>query len=381
MANNERLKIISKLRESLDAVFERFRRENASINVQAQLDRWRAEARKVLNQVFGSEEGDVFNSIALNIGFSAGLYDSQDDLLLDYIQRAAAYLEALEGAIDQGSESRAAIPNPNGEPNVDPARIFVVQGRNNSINRSVYAFLRSLGLKPYEWEEVVALVGTAPYIGDIIATGMKQSQATVVVLTPDETVSLRPELRSGEDLSAVVEYQPRPNVLFEAGMALAIDEKRTIILEIGSQRTFSDIFGRHLIRLDNTSEKRNAFAGRLRTAGCPVTTNGDHWLSEGNFSTGTDKVDRGVTGATPAALAIELSESEQKIIKAIAEKKTLTDKQLTRMLGESDLKVEYYLQRLSKAGLVGAILSMAGDPPRYILHEAGTKYAVEVMNL
>ena len=301
MADNERLNTIAKLQGALDAVFKRFQTENASIDVRTQLDRWRVEARKVLGQVFGKEEGDVFNSIALNISFSAGLHDSQDDMLLEYIQRAAAYLEALEGAIGQGSENRAVISSPDGATNGDPARVFVVHGRNDSVNRSVFAFLRSLGLKPYEWEELVRLVGAAPYIGDIIAAGMKQSQATVVILTPDEAVSLRPELKVADEESAGVQYQPRPNVFFEAGMALAIDEKRTVILEIGLQRTFSDIFGRHLIRLDNTSEKRNAFLGRLRTAGCPVTTTGNHWLTEGDFTAGADRGVQSEESATEAA--------------------------------------------------------------------------------
>jgi predicted nucleotide-binding protein len=272
--------LIGELRSGLDSVFEQFRREGSSVNVQAQLDRWRTSARKKIHQQLGEEESDTFNGLSLTVGFGAGLYESQEDMTLDYIQRAAAYLEALENAarLDGTFESRAATSN------ADPKRVFVVHGRNTSLNRALFSFLRALKLTPFEWEEAVALIGGSPYVGDVVVEGMKHAQATVVLFTPDESVCIRPELANGDqDPDLIKQYQPRPNVLFEAGISLAIDERRTILVEVGKQRSFSDIFGRHLVRLDNSASRRNALAGRLKTAGCAVDTSGDHWLSEGDF--------------------------------------------------------------------------------------------------
>ncbi len=137
-----------------------------------------------------------------------------------------------------------------------------MHGRNTALNRALYSFLRALKLTPFEWEEAVALIGGSPYVGDVVVEGMKHAQATVVLLTPDESVSIRPELANGdEDPDGAMQFQPRPNVIFEAGISLAIDERRTILLEVGKQRSFSDIFGRHLVRLDNSASRRNALAG------------------------------------------------------------------------------------------------------------------------
>ncbi|OOK84080.1 hypothetical protein BZL29_1634 [Mycobacterium kansasii] len=55
-------------------------------------------------------------------------------------------------------------------------------------------------------------------------------------------------------------------------------------MELGSLRPFSDVAGRHAVRLDNSSPKRNDLANRLKDAGCDVTTSGADWLSIGDFT-------------------------------------------------------------------------------------------------
>jgi hypothetical protein len=77
--------------------------------------------------------------------------------------------------------------------------------------------------------------------------------------------------------------QPRPNVLVEAGMALGLHNDRTVIVEMGRLRPISDLFGRHVVRLDNTPQQRKALAQRLQTAGCKVNLAGNDWLTVGDF--------------------------------------------------------------------------------------------------
>lgn len=58
------------------------------------------------------------------------------------------------------------------------------------------------------------------------------AQAIVVLLTPDEHVQLRRDLCSSDDEFLREEgFQPRANVLIEAGMALARAEARTVLVE------------------------------------------------------------------------------------------------------------------------------------------------------
>ena len=122
----------------------------------------------------------------------------------------------------------------------------------------------------------------SPCVGEILTTAFAMAQAFLVLMTPDEEVALRPELRK-KPRDGDPALQPRPNVILEAGMALATDEARTILVSTGSLRGMSDLDGRHVIRLNNSAERRNDLVQRLKVAGCHPNTNGTDWLSIGNF--------------------------------------------------------------------------------------------------
>lgn len=110
----------------------------------------------------------------------------------------------------------------------------------------------------------------------------RDSQAIVVILSPDEYVELRQDLL-GADSNRDQGWQPRPNVFIEAGMALAKDEAHTILVQIGPIRPASDLLGRNLINLDNSPAQRHTLAQRLLTAGCSAVTTGTDWLRAGGF--------------------------------------------------------------------------------------------------
>ena len=77
--------------------------------------------------------------------------------------------------------------------------------------------------------------------------------------------------------------QARPNVLFEAGMAMGRDDKRIVLVEVGKLRPFSDVGGRHAVRLNSSTERRQEFAQRLESAGCLVNLTGTTWHKVGDF--------------------------------------------------------------------------------------------------
>ncbi len=164
--------------------------------------------------------------------------------------------------------------------------VFVVHGRDEQARRAMFEFLRALDLHPLDWEEAVAATGSSsPYLPDVVACAFSRAQAVVALLTPDDVAYLHPELHI--DNEPVYETSPtgqaRPNVLFEAGAALASHPHATLIVEIGSLRPFSDLGGRNVIRFDGSPGKLQKIAQRLKTAGCPVKPIGGDWLDAARF--------------------------------------------------------------------------------------------------
>lgn len=168
----------------------------------------------------------------------------------------------------------------------DRRKVMVVHGRNGAARDAMFAFLRSLDLRPLEWSELVAGAASgAPYIGTVLDDAFSQAQAAVVLMTPDDLAYLHPDFVKSPDYEneAQPRGQARPNVFFEAGMAFGRFPDRTILAELGHLRPASDLAGRHAVRLDQSAECRKDLAERLAAAGCLTNTDGVDWLSAGDF--------------------------------------------------------------------------------------------------
>ena len=187
-----------------------------------------------------------------------------------------------------GSENFSVHPIIDSRPEPGTREIFVVHGRNAPARDALFEFLRSIDLHPLEWSEAVRLTGKAsPYIGEVLHAAFSRAHAVVVLMSPDDEVRLRQPFREPNDPphETTLTGQARPNVLFEAGMAMSWSEDRTVLVQIGDLRPFSDIGGRHVLRLTDTSECRQQLAQRLANAGCPVQRDGTAWHSAGDFAT------------------------------------------------------------------------------------------------
>ncbi|TVL91560.1 TIR domain-containing protein [Streptomyces sp. SAJ15] len=168
---------------------------------------------------------------------------------------------------------------------VDPRKVFVIHGRNEPARKGLFEFLRTLGLDPIEWSEAIRLTGKgSPYLGEVLDAVFAHAQAVVILQTPDDVARLHESLTLPGDPECVPRLQPRPNVLFEAGMAMGRDEERTVIVELGEVRGFSDIQGRHVVRLDDSVKRRQELAIRLQTAGCAVRLSGTDWHDAGDLT-------------------------------------------------------------------------------------------------
>lgn len=165
--------------------------------------------------------------------------------------------------------------------------VFVVHGRNLKARDAMFAFLRAIGLDPVEWSEAVHATETpTPYIGEILKAAFAKASAVIVLFTPDDEARLRREWHSSREPPHETDLtgQARPNVLFEAGMAMGRDAKSTVLVELGELRPFSDIGGLHVVRLEDSTHSRQGLAQRLGAAGCPVNLKGTDWHKAGDFT-------------------------------------------------------------------------------------------------
>jgi predicted nucleotide-binding protein len=180
-----------------------------------------------------------------------------------------------------------ASGGPHKAPDPDARKVFVIHGRDLRIRDGLFDFLRAVDLRPLEWTSVIDDLGHgAPFIGQVLDHAFETARAAIALFTPDDLAFLRPELRLAKEEPYETEPtgQARPNVLFEAGMAMGRKPDSTILVEIGSLRPFSDISGRHIIRLSNDVARRQDLINRLRRCGCPADTSGTAWITTGDFS-------------------------------------------------------------------------------------------------
>jgi predicted nucleotide-binding protein len=174
-----------------------------------------------------------------------------------------------------------------GRPKAKDNTVFVVHGRNEPLRKSVFGFLRALGLNPREWSQALLMAkGANPWTLDVIDAAMEKVQAVLVLFSPDDEAKLKDEFcgKHEKRTEGKLKGQPRPNVIFEAGLALGRHPNKTLLVQVGDVRGFTDILGKHIPRLTNDSAKRNDIANRLAKIGCGVDTSGDDWRNTGDFS-------------------------------------------------------------------------------------------------
>jgi predicted nucleotide-binding protein len=163
--------------------------------------------------------------------------------------------------------------------------VFVISGRDAAATESMYQLLDALGCRPVEFHQAVARMKVGnPFIGDVLDKAFETVQGLVVLFTPDDEAKLKDQLlnKHGDAAEKKLTGQPRANVIFEAGMALARHPDKTLMVQVGPMKSFSDISGRHLVRLDDSFESRQDFAARLSNI-CKVDTSGTRWTKVGSF--------------------------------------------------------------------------------------------------
>ena len=222
--------------------------------------------------------------------------------------RAAGWLSrqglaAMRGHAPDGAPIVEAVPGPGGpraasttvrhDPGPDADRepprgrkVFLLHGRDRGAREAFTDLLKAFDLEVVSWREAIAHAGGGtPDTADVVAAGLRLADAVVVLLTPDDVGYVRPSRRAAHDDPHDLEPtgQARLNVVFEAGMALALAPRRTVLVQVGAVREMTDVAGVDVVRMDDTVERRRDLAARLRAAGLAVDMRGDEWRTAGSF--------------------------------------------------------------------------------------------------
>lgn len=264
---------------------------------------WKSRVLSVLANSLGSDS-ELTEKMRANryglMAFSGSTPDSAwERAFASGVETAVGYIDAAMfelTLLDESRRRQAAQVSPGarsaaadaGQEATEPDKraIFVVHGRNLAARDAMFDFLRTLGLLPIEWSQAVAATGRpSPYVGEVLKAAFGRAKAVMVLMTPDDEARLRPHLQGRGEPPHETNLTPqaRANVLFEAGMAMAWDEDRTVLIELGRCRPFSDLGGRHVLRVDDTSQRRQELVQRLASAGLSVDATGTDWHTAGSF--------------------------------------------------------------------------------------------------
>ena len=230
-------------------------------------------------------------AVAADHGVNISRFASSEDLAA---MRSAA-VSAAPAPVVVPPATRRPRAAKSKQPRRRGTTVFVVHGRDLAARDAVFAFLRSLALRPLEWNQALRLTRKgSPYVGEILDAAFGEAAAIVVLLTPDDEARLKREFVHHRDPSFERELsgQARANVLFEAGMAFGKNANSTVLVQLGETRPFSDVGGRHVIHLSDSPASRQEFATKLANAGCNVDTSGTDWLTAGSFQVSRESMRR-----------------------------------------------------------------------------------------
>jgi len=91
--------------------------------------------------------------------------------------------------------------------------VFVVHGRDEALRRSMFEFLRALGLHPLEWDHAIDEANEGnPYVGRVLDVVMERAEAIVVLFSPDDIAQLKEQfVKPGErSMEGKQQDQARP---------------------------------------------------------------------------------------------------------------------------------------------------------------------------
>lgn len=154
-------------------------------------------------------------------------------------------------------------------------KVMVIHGRDSARKSAILSDLSELKIEPLEWNVLVGQMNVGScYTLDVVNKGFEEAQAYLILFTGDDEGRCRADFHLNDDGGDEKELtpQPRMNVIFEAGMAIALHRDRTVIVKMGKVRNFSDIGGINFIKRDDvrTEEYMSQLKTALMKCGCMI---------------------------------------------------------------------------------------------------------------
>ena len=243
----------------------------------------------LIGSFLGSEPVGLGSSSQLaevwTMTFREGIRRYRDiDTIADYWRRRSAVLDGTGGVpFGRATMTTMSPPPPT---NVPKRRVFLVHGRNMAARAAMVKLLKAWDLRIIEWEQAVTATGQgSPYTGDVVRAGLDMADAVVVLFTPDDIGQAHPDFVQHGDRNDETEPtgQARLNVVFEAGMAMALNRDKVILVEVGKVRAMSDTDGINVVHLTDAPASRRALGSRLMNVGLAVEMDHDEWRTAGEF--------------------------------------------------------------------------------------------------
>jgi predicted nucleotide-binding protein len=236
------------------------------------------------------------------------------------------------------------------------AVVFVAHGRNEGARAAMFTFLRAIGLRPLEWNQMKKLTGEAsPANNAVVEAGIKAARGHIVLLTPDDEARVAPALATSSD-AGEPRGQARPNVLAEFGQVWAFGSDRTVVVTMGNVDIPSNFAGIQRVSIDNSASRRKDLAEALKRAQCPVDDSGSDWLSAeagGDFDAALAASGSVTTSPAPTAADPDSPRKTEIACKALA---AFDRWRAARKRGASDARADDVCEWILDGGPQGAKL-------------------------
>jgi hypothetical protein len=139
-------------------------------------------------------------------------------------------------------------------------KAFIIHGHDLDARDQLAKFLIAVGFEILPFHRARSKDDGIDTVLGRVLYGIKTADAILVLFTPDEQASwhdprtgdYKHETDEGEELGG---WQPRPNVMFEAGIAVGVARDKTILVKLGPVRAISDLAGLMFVDLDKPLAK------------------------------------------------------------------------------------------------------------------------------